>query len=237
MAVDVTVDIPKLGSPDVSLTARELGQRSRPSGHGTRASDVWEIVRLDGKPSLDPQEVAQIGKCRFVKNLSVNVPFTLEYFVAKDLQDNVDNAVKTQAPKGEQNFHRWLLQRVKGHAAQHYDQYVKVITAWKADIKQDLEKTLPTEKRPTSLQELEIKEQIGALVSDWIAELDFRLKQDAFQWEKTDYPHIEKQMKSTPGATVFMPTGLSLPPAPQSPASRRKVTFPPCRPDSASRSK
>jgi hypothetical protein len=230
MAVDVKVDIPKLGSPDLSLTAKELGQRSRPSGRGSRPSDVWEVVRLiDGKTSLDPQDVAKVGKCSFVKDLTVNVQFALEFFVAKELQDNADNAVRTQAPKSEQNFHRWLLQRVKTHAAQHYDQFVKVITAWKDEVRKDLEKSLPTEKKPTSLKEVEIKEQIGVLVSDWIAELDYRLKQEAFQWEKTDYPQIEKQMKSTPGAAVFMPTGLSLPPTPKSPASRRKVTFPPCR--------
>jgi hypothetical protein len=230
MAIDVKVDIPKLGSPDLSLTAKELGQRSRPSGHGSRASDVWEIVRLiNGTSALDPQDVATVGKCSFVKDLSVNVHFDLEFFVAKELQDNVDNATNSQAPTGVQNFHRWLLQRVKTHAAQHYDQFVKVITAWKDEVRKDLEKTLPTEKKPTSLPEADIKKQIGAVVSDWATELAFRLQQEAFQWEKTDYPQIEKEMKSRPGAAVFMPTGFSLPPTPQSPASRRKVTFPPCR--------
>jgi hypothetical protein len=224
--VDVEVHIPKFGAPDFSMTAKQLGQSSRPSGRGA-SSDVWELVRLvNGMVSLDPQDVAQVGKCGFVKDLSVRVNFGLEYFVAKDLQDNISNA----ANKGVANFHHSILQKIKSHAQQHYEQFVEVIMAWEGDIKADLVKTLPTDKRPTSLQELQIKQAIGALVADWVVELEFRLKRRAYEWEKLDYPHIVKQMTSDPRVPVFMPTGLSLPPEPKGPAPRRKFAFPPCRP-------
>jgi hypothetical protein len=228
--VDVEVHIPKFGAPDFSSTARQLGQSSRPSSRGRVSSDVWELVRLvNGKVSLDPQTVAQVGKCNFVKDLSVRVDFGLEYFVAKELQDNINSAANA-GDKGLANFHRSLLLRIKSHAQQHYDQFVDVITAWEGDIKADLRKTLPTDKRPTSLQELDIKERIGALVADWMVELEFRLTRRAFEWEKLDYPHIEAQMKSDARVSVFMPMGFGLPPVPKRPAARRKITFPACRP-------
>jgi hypothetical protein len=228
--VDVEVHIPKFGAPDFSLTARQLGQSSRPSGHAGASSDVWELVRLvNGKVTLDPQDVDQIGKCYFVKDLSIRVDFGLEYFIAKDLQDNITNAANA-GDKGQANFHRSLLLKVKSHAQQHYEQFVEVIMAWEGDIKADLVKTLPTDKKPTSFQELQIKQAIGTLVADWVVELEFRLKRRAFEWEKLDYPHIEAQMKSDPRVSVFMPMGFSLPPVPKSPGPRGKIIFPTCRP-------
>jgi hypothetical protein len=228
--VNVEVHTPKFGPPDFSLTARELGQRLRPPGQGGRPSDIWEIVRLvNGKVSLNPQDVAQISGCNFVKALSICVDFGLEYFVAKDLQDNIENADKLR-DKGLGNFFRWLLLRVQSHARQHYEQFITVIMAWEGDIKNDLMKTLPAYQKPTSLQELDIKNGIGALVADWVVELEYRLKHRAFDWEKLDYPHIEAEMKRVPGASIFMPMGFGLPPIPQRPASRRKITFPPCQP-------
>ena len=228
--VDVDVHIPKFGAPDFGLTAKQIGQNSRPSGHGGASSDVWELVRLvNGKVSLDPQTVAQVGKCNFVKDLTVRIDFGLEYFIAKDLQDNIDNAAQA-GDKGRANFYRSLLLKIKSHAQQHYDQFVDVITAWEGDIKADLLKTLPTDKKPTSLQELEIKQGIGTLVADWVVELEFRLARRAYEWEKLDYPHIEAQMKGDPRVSVFMPMGFGIPPAPKSPAARRKVVFPACRP-------
>ncbi|MEN3364024.1 MAG: hypothetical protein V7606_1298 [Burkholderiales bacterium] len=228
--VDVDVHIPKFGAPDFSLTARQLGQNSRPSGHGSASSDVWELVRLvNGKVALDPQDVAQVGKCNFVKDLSVRVDFGLEYFVAKELQDNITNAAQA-GDKGQANFHRSLLLKIKSHAQQHYEQFVDVITTWEGDIKADLLKTLPTDKKPTSLQELQIKQGIGTLVADWMVELEFRLTRRAYDWEKLDYPHIAAQMKADPRASVFMPMGFSFPPVPTKPAARRKIIFPACRP-------
>jgi hypothetical protein len=228
--VNVEVHTPKFGTPDFSLTARELGQRMQPSGHGSRPSDIWEIVRLvNGKVSLNPQDVAQIGSCNFVKALSIRVDFGLEYFVARDLQDNIQNAMQSQ-DKGLSNFFHWLLMRVQSHAKEHYEQFVTVIMAWEGEIKDDLMKKLPTDQTPTSLQALDIKNGIGALVADWVVDLEYRLKRRAYDWENLDYPHIEAEMKRVPGVSVFMPMGFGLPPKPQPPASRRKVTFPPCRP-------
>jgi hypothetical protein len=229
-SVDVEVHIPKLGMPDFSWTARQLGQRSRPGNArpGDRPSDVWELVRLvEGKVSLDRQRVEQIHGCNFVKDLFIRIDFGLEYFVARDLQDGINKAEEA-GDKALENFYRSLLLRIRSHAHQHYEQFVKVIMAWEGDIKDDLVKTLPTKHKPTSLPELDIKQAIGTLVSDWALQLEFRLKQRAFDWEKEDYPEIEADMRKNLGASTFMPMGLRLPPKPKSPASPRKVTFPRC---------
>jgi hypothetical protein len=227
--VDVSVYIPKFGAPDTSQTAKQLGQGAQPSGRGG-GSDVWELVRLfNGRVTLNPQDVAQIGKCSFVDKLTIRVDFDLQYCIAKDLEDNITSAANA-GDTGLANFHRWLLLRVKSHANQHYEQFVKVIMTWEGEIKADLLNRLPTDKKPTSLPELDIKQGIGTLVADWIAELQFRLQQRAFDWEKLDYPHIEAQMTSDPRVSVFMPMGFGLPPAPKKPAPRSKVKFPACRP-------
>jgi hypothetical protein len=106
--VDVEVRIPKLGPPDFSLTATLLGQRSGPPGHGGRP-DVWEMVRLtNGKVSLDPQDIAQIGRCNFVKNLFIRIDFGLEYFVASDLRDNINNAANAGQTRLADFFHQLL---------------------------------------------------------------------------------------------------------------------------------
>jgi hypothetical protein len=228
MAVDVEVHLPKFGTPDFSFTARELGQRFQRPGHGNPPNDVWEIVHLvNGKVSLDPQNVAQIGACYYVSDLFIRVDFGLEYFIASDLKANKNNATQNRATA---NFYHWLLLRVQSHAKEHYEQFVKVIMTWEGDIKDDLVKTLPTDQKPTSLQELEIKSGIGGLVADWIVELEYRMKRAAFEWEKLDYPQIEAEMKNYPGNPLWTPTGFAVPPQPRSPASRRKLIFPSCRP-------
>lgn len=53
---------------------------------------------VNGKVSLDPQDVAQIGRCNFVKDLSIRVDFDLVYFVARDLKDNLNNAANAEGP-------------------------------------------------------------------------------------------------------------------------------------------
>lgn len=116
-----------------------------------------------------------------------------------------------RTPKDLATFYRSLLLRVKWHAEQHYEQFVKVIADWEGDIKHDLVKTLPTDQKPTSLQVLEIKQAIGALVAGWVDELGYRMKLEAYKWEMSDYPVIEAQMKRDPRVSVFMPTGFSYP--------------------------
>src|SRR4051794_34954512 len=113
-SVDVEVHLPKwVGTPDVSRTAKEL--------------DAWELVSLTAKKlSLDPQEVAQNGRCNFVKELHLSVDFSLEYFVAKDFEDN---KAKAAGNKGLTNFYAWLQLELKKHAAEHYAQFSKVILA------------------------------------------------------------------------------------------------------------
>jgi hypothetical protein len=230
--VDVEVHIlPKFGAPDFSLMAKQLGARLSPlgrlPGHVGQPSDVWEVVRLvDGRATLDPQEVAQIGKCNFVKALSIRIDFGLEYFIASELQTNINNAPNLQA----KNFHTALLLKVKQHANEHYEQYVREIMAWEWDVKNALMNALPTQQKPTSLSVLDIKTAIGAMASDWLLELEYRLRVAAYNWENSDYPKITAWMTSQPGVSVFMPQGLAIPPAPQKPASPRQTSFPSCRP-------
>src|SRR5215468_6673682 len=148
-SLDVKVAIPKFGQPDFSKTAKELG-------------DVWESVSLVGTVSLNPQDLGQTGSCWFVKDLLVSLDFRLDYFIAKEMDDNIKNAATVE----EKNQHRGLLLRIRWHAHQHYEQFVKEITDWQAEIKADLLKILPTDRRTTSLQESEIKNKIGILVSE-----------------------------------------------------------------------
>ena len=216
MAVDVEVNITptfKEKLPDDTSTAKQLG--------------VWEMVRLvSPKTDLKKQEVAQTtGGCYFVKDLLVSVDFNLDYFIASDFNAYII-AATNDSNKQLANFWRNLLRKIKSHAKEHYDQFENVITDWKKDIKADLVKTLPIEAKPTSAPEAKIKEGIGILVTDWLAELEFRLRQTAFDWEEKDYPNIEKQM--TDGG-VFLPNGLPRPPKPKKPAKRQPVAFPPCK--------
>jgi hypothetical protein len=214
MAVDVEVKITptfKEKLPDDTQTAKQLG--------------VWEMVRLvSRKTDLKRQEVAQVGGCYFVKDLLVSIDFDLEYFIASDFKTNIIDATNA-SNKQVANFWRGLLLKIKSHAKEHYDQFETVIADWKVDVKGDLVKTLPTDKKPTSAAEAKIKEGIGILVSDWLAELQFRLRQTAFKWEEDDYPKIEKQMKD---GGVFLPDGLPRPPKPGKPPKRQTVAFPPC---------
>ena len=89
-------------------------------------------------------------------------------------------------------------------------------------------KTLPTKARPTSLSELDIRNGIGVLVSDWAVQLEHALQMAAFKWERDDYPHVNTFIQKLPG--VFFPQPLLVPSQPQAPAPQRKVLFPPCRP-------
>jgi hypothetical protein len=228
--VDVEVHIiPKFGAPNFSLTAKQLGARLAPSGRvagrGSQPGEVWEVVRLvDGKVALDPQDVAQKGKCNFVKALGIRVDFKLEYFISSDLQNSISNAPDPQT----KHFFSLLLLKIQRHANAHYEQYIKEIEDWEGDVQRALMQTLPTEQKPTSLSVLDIKNAIGALVSDWFLDLDFRLKRAANDWENEDYPKITDWMRTQPG--VFMPQGLAIPPGPAKPSPPRQVPFPPCRP-------
>jgi|SRR5215510_5726617 len=216
-SVDVEVHITpifKRDLPNDTLTAKQLG--------------LWEKVRLvSRKTDIKRQEVGQIGDCSFVKDLFVRIDFDLEYFIASDFKTNIIDATNNTNTQ-QANFWQNLLRKIKWHAEEHYEQFIKVIMDWEGDIKRDLVKTLPTDAKPTSATETKIKEGIGILVSDWLVELEFRLRKTAFDWEQEDYPNIEKQM--TDGG-VFLPQGLPRPPDPGKQApKRRAVAFPPCKP-------
>jgi hypothetical protein len=202
------------------------------NANASASGDSATILRLEGTPTrsvwLAPLRAEQVQRARW-QGRTLRIDFGLEYFVASDLRDNINNAANAGQTRLADFFHQ-LLRRVEWHATQHYEQFVKVIMAWEGDIKDDLIKALPTERKPTSLSEIEIKKGIGALVADWVVELDFRMKRESVEWENSDYPKIQAQMQSYPGVSVFMPRPFSVPPKPQSPAARRKITFPPCRP-------
>ena len=95
--------------------------------------------------------------------LFIRVNFALEYFIANELQNNISNATDPTVKR----VHRAILQRIIQQAKHHYEDYVDVITEWEGNIKDDLMKTLPSQTRPTSLSELDIRNRIGMLVSDW----------------------------------------------------------------------
>jgi len=71
------------------------------------------------------------------------------------------------------------------------------------------------------------RNRIGMLVSDWAVQLESKLQMSTYEWEKHDYPSINKCILGQPG--VFFPQPLDVPPQPQQPAPRRKVLFPPCQ--------
>jgi hypothetical protein len=142
----VSVNVPsKLGDPTSKSKSKIGGQ-----AHGVTV-DTWEQVSLSGKPAFAKQDVSKNGQCYFVKDLSIRVDFALEYFIAEELQNFIDDAVNDRPRR---RFWEALLRRIKRHAESHYKQYVEVIEAWRKDILSDLSNKLPTEKRPTSSSQI-----------------------------------------------------------------------------------
>jgi hypothetical protein len=191
--------------------------------------DAWEMVVINTeKPPINPETLAQIGKCSFVKDLTVCVKCGVGYYIASDLFDFIDQ-FKNAPHSMEGSFFKQLLSRIKSHAAQHYQQDSEVIIAWGVELQTMLRSTLPVENRPTSLQEPEILNRIGILVADWVVELEYRLERRAYYWDKSDYPKIQDWMKKFPGpplATSGFPTPLE----PRNRAPPQKMTFPHCKP-------
>jgi hypothetical protein len=209
--ISVTVSIDTLGSPDYKSTAKAL--------------DAYELVRFvvgQGGSRLD-LGVAQVGGCNYVKECKIDVPVAVTYQVASDLKDNIDNAADVR----QKNDFKMILSRIESHARTHYDRVVKdVIRAWKSDVVKDLDKTLPTDKAPTSLTESKIKELVRPLVDYWVIELGYRVHQNVHEWEKEDYPKLQKFMIQH---NMFV-ANLPVPSAPSKPSSSRpKTTFPACQ--------
>jgi hypothetical protein len=215
-AISVNLSVPKLGSPDYSLTSTQL--------------KAWEVVKftpgLGGTP-IDPWEVAPIGGCNYVKACGINVTVGVQYFVAKEINDNIVGAVDKQ----QSNAYRNLRLRIEHHARAHYDRVVKtVIPAWHKEIQKDLETSAPTDRKPTSLSDAEIQKQIVALVSHWIVELGFRIEKDVNDWEKQDYPELTKFLRKLIGLDWFLPNGFPVPEFRKSAPPRPKIAFPACVP-------
>ena len=171
--LSINVALAKLGEPDFSLTQKEL--------------DAWEMVRFDVGQGGTPValKVAQVAKCNYVTDCTIDVPVGVTYRIASELQANISNA----QTKAEQNAHRQILMRVKWHAARHYTRVVElVIPPWKAEISKDLDKTLPSDVATTTEDEGVIRDRLAPLVSYWVEELGFRIEQEVNLWEQTDYP-------------------------------------------------
>ena len=151
--LSINVALAKLGNPDFSLTQKKL--------------DAWEIVRFDVGQSGTPValKVAQVAKCNYVTDCTINVTVGVTYMIASELQDNISNA----QTKAEQNAHRQILMRVESHAASHYTRVVKpVIPTWEAEIRKDLDKTLPSDVATTTEDDGAIRDRLAPLVSYWV---------------------------------------------------------------------
>ena len=205
--LSINVALAKLGEPDFSSTQKEL--------------DAWEIVRFDVGQGGTPValKVAQVAKCNYVTDCTIDVPVGVTYRIASELQANISNA----QTKAEQNAHRQILMRVKWHAALHYTRVVKpVIPTWEAEIRKDLDKTLPSDVAPTTEDEGAIRERLAPLVSYWVEELGYRIGQDVNLWEQTDYPHLEIFLRSLQGIALFLPNGFPIPKFLRKAPSRRR---------------
>ena len=212
--LSINVALAKLGNPDFSLTQKKL--------------DAWEIVRFDVGQGGTPAalKVAQVAKCNYVTDCTINVTVGVTYMIASELQDNISNA----QTKAEQNAHRQILMRVESHAASHYTRVVKpVIPTWEAEIRKDLDKTLPSDVATTTEDDGAIRDRLAPLVSYWVEELGFRIEQDVNLWERKDYPQLEIFLRSLRGIAVFLPNGLPIPKFLRKAPSRPKITFPACR--------
>lgn len=216
--LDVTVHIPKIGTPDFSFTQTQL--------------KAWELVTFNigqGGIRIDPLTFAQMGGCNYVKDggISVHVDFTFR--VARELKESI-KAAQDATDKRLSNALHIILLHVEQHARTHYERVVNnVILTWESDLQKDLTKTLPTERTPTSLPESGIQERIADLVAYWVSELGFRMARDVNEWEREDYPKLEKVMHNTPGADVFT-SGFPIPRFLKKQPSRPTIAFPACRP-------
>jgi hypothetical protein len=212
--LSINVALAKLGNPDFRFTKKEL--------------DAWEIVRFDvgqGGTSV-ALKVAQVAQCHYVTDCTIDVPIGVTYSIASELQDDIANAQTT----AERNDLRRLLMRVESHAVTHYTRTAKpVIPTWEAEIRKDLDKTLPSDVAPTTEDEGAIRDRLAPLVSYWVEELGFRTEQDGNQWDKADYPHLEKFLQGLRGIAVFLPLGFPIPKSLRKAPSRPKITFPECR--------
>ena len=166
MSINVAPKIAPLPEPNTRLTAKKL--------------DAWEMVVINTeKPTINPETLAQIGKCSFVKDLTVCVKCGVGYYIASDLFDFIGQ-FKDAPHSMEGSFFKQLLSRIKSHAAQHYQQDSEVIIAWGVGRRTSdyvKEHFAGVENRPTSLQEPEILKSVGILVADWVVELEYHLKQ------------------------------------------------------------
>jgi hypothetical protein len=217
-AISVKVSVPELGNPDFRRTAKEL--------------NAWELVKITAKAGDKINlEIGQNGGCNHVNTCGVNVTIGVEFSVAKDINDAIAGAVEKQVS----NAWRQLRLRIVHHAREHFNRVVKdVIPAWQKNIQKDLESSLPTQQKPTSLAELEIHKQVGALVAYWIVELGFRMEKDINDWERQDYPELTRFVHKLAGLEWFLPDGFPVPEFRKSAQPRPKIAFPACVPKKAS---
>jgi hypothetical protein len=215
--ISVKVSIPELGNADFRRTAKEL--------------DAWELVKITAKAGdkID-LKIGQNSGCSHVTTCGVSVTVGVEFSVAKDINDAIAGAVEKQVS----NAWRQLRLRIVHHAREHFNRVVKdVIPPWQKNFQKDLEATLPTERKPTSLAELEIHKQVGTLVAYWIAELGFRMEKDINDWERQDYPELTKFLRDLKGIEWFLPNGFPVPQFRKSAPPRPKIAFPACVPKKA----
>ncbi|WZO98443.1 hypothetical protein EP7_000022 [Isosphaeraceae bacterium EP7] len=212
--LSVNVALAELKGPDFKSSMKTL--------------NAWELVRFDVGLGGTPVTltVSQVAKCNSVDECTIDVPIGVSYSIASELKDNITNAQTT----AERNDHRQLLMRIETHARAHYSRVAKpLIPDWEADIRKDLDKTLPTRKTPTSEDEGQIQARLAPLVAYWVEELGYRIKKDVNGWEKTDYPQLVKFMQNFRSLSVFLPDGLPIPKFASKPPKRPAITFPACQ--------
>src|SRR5262249_47408378 len=147
--LSIKVALAQLGNPDFNSTKKQL--------------DAWEVVRFDAGKGGTPLAltVAQVAKCYYVTDCTIDVPIPVTYSIASELQDNITNAQST----AERNAHKQLLMRIKTHARQHYTRVEKpLIPTWETDVKKDLARTLPSSTSATTEDEPAIRARLAPLV-------------------------------------------------------------------------
>lgn len=207
VVVDMTP--PRRPSPDHSTSKNRLGAWEH-ANLGTSPQ-----LRLETEEATDPQ-----GRTiSYVTSVAFDLNPTYEYRIAEELWTNSQRRASTGSPQAMAAIKwRQVYDIVREHADEHFARYAAVLRTMEGRIETAL-RQLPSGIDPVAVSEAVLQSYVEELVRHYNGRINYLAWERTCDWERTDYPRVERRVNAIPGAPriTLVPacgTPPSVPPEP-----------------------
>lgn len=173
----VSLPVPRTPAPDYSQSIDELGALEK-------ADFIYTPQLFKRCDSITNNGIIM----SFVRSAGIRLDNPrLEFFIASHILE------RARGRTGGSPNTTWITvrRRIETHAREHFAIYRRITDRFEREITLDLQ-SLPSQQNPTDVSQTVLETYVDSLLRYWIANLQYQLWFETCEWERTDYPNLNR---------------------------------------------